>query len=56
MRAVAEEQKARLLARAIEFSQTAPRRRGWPGGARLCERAGRAPEFYAFLRAMEASQ
>ena len=56
LRAAAEEQKARILARAIEFSQ---QRRGEGDGqaARIYANAlSRAPEFYAFLRAMEASQ
>ena len=56
VRAAAEEQKARILARAIEFSQ---QRRGEGDGeaARIYANAlSRAPEFYAFLRAMEASR
>jgi modulator of FtsH protease HflC len=56
LRAVAEEQKARILAGAIEFSQ---QRRGEGDGeaARIYAKAlSRAPEFYAFLRAMEASR
>ena len=56
LRAAAEERKARILARAIEFSQ---QRRGEGDGqaARIYANAlSRAPEFYAFLRAMEASQ
>jgi membrane protease subunit HflC len=53
---VAEEQKARILAKAVEFSQ---QRRGEGDGeaARIYANAlSRAPEFYAFLRAMEASR
>jgi modulator of FtsH protease HflC len=56
LRAVAEEQKARILAKAVEFSQ---QRRGEGDGeaARIYANAlSRAPEFYAFLRAMEASR
>jgi membrane protease subunit HflC len=56
VRATAEEQKARILARAIEFSQ---QRRGEGDGeaARIYANAlSRAPEFYAFLRTMEASR
>ncbi len=56
VRAAAEEQKARILARAIEFSQ---QRRGEGDGeaARIYANAlSRAPEFYAFLRTMEASR
>ena len=56
VRAAAEEEKARILARAIEISQ---QRRGEGDGqaARIYANAlSRAPEFYAFLRAMEASQ
>jgi membrane protease subunit HflC len=56
VRAAAEEQKARILARATEFSQ---QRRGEGDGeaARIYANAlSRAPEFYAFLRAMEASR
>jgi len=56
VRAAAEEQKARILARAIEFSQ---QRRGEGDGeaARIYANAlSQAPEFYAFLRAMEASR
>ena len=45
-----------MLARAIELVATAPRRGGRRGGAHLCERVGQAPDFYAFLRAMEASR
>jgi len=56
LRAAAEEQKARILAKAIEFSQ---QRRGEGDGeaARIYGNAvSRAPEFYAFLRAMEAAR
>ena len=56
VRAAAEEHKARILARAIELSQ---RRRGEGDGeaARIYANAlSRAPEFYAFLRTMEASR
>ena len=56
VRAAAEEQKARILAMAIEFSQ---QRRGEGDGeaARIYANAlSRAPEFYAFLRTMEASR
>src|SRR6266487_2156273 len=56
VRAAAEEQKARILASAVEFSQ---QRRGEGDGeaARIYANAlSRAPEFYAFLRAMEASR
>ena len=56
VRAGAEEQKARILGKAIELSQ---QRRGEGDGeaARVYANAlGRAPEFYAFLRAMEASR
>jgi membrane protease subunit HflC len=56
LRAAAAEQKARILARAVEFSQ---QRRGEGDGeaARIYANAlSRAPEFYAFLRAMEASR
>ncbi len=56
VRAGAEEQKARILGKAIELSQ---QRRGEGDGeaARVYANAlSRAPEFYAFLRAMEASR
>ena len=56
LRAAAEEQRARILARAVEFSQ---QRRGEGDGeaARIYANAlSRAPEFYAFLRTMEASR
>jgi membrane protease subunit HflC len=56
VRAAAEEQKARILGKAIELSQ---QRRGEGDGeaARIYANALRqAPEFYAFLRAMEASR
>jgi len=56
VRAAAEEEKARILGRAIELTQG---RRGEGDGeaARIYANAvSRAPEFYAFLRAMEASR
>jgi len=56
VRAAAEEQKARILGEAIELAQ---RRRGEGDGeaARIYANAlSRAPEFYAFLRTMEASR
>jgi modulator of FtsH protease HflC len=56
VRAAAEEQKALILAKALELAQ---RRRGEGDGeaARIYANAvSRAPEFYAFLRAMEASR
>src|SRR6266568_6493889 len=56
VRAAAEEQKARILASAVELSQ---QRRGEGDGeaARIYANAlSRAPELYAFLRAMEASR
>src|SRR6516164_1026579 len=56
VRAAAEEQKARILGNAIELSQ---QRRGEGDGeaARIYANAQRqAPEFYAFLRAMETSR
>ena len=56
VRAAAEEQKARILGKAIELAQ---RRRGEGDGeaARIYANAlSRAPEFYAFLRTMEASR
>jgi membrane protease subunit HflC len=56
VRAAAEEQKARILAKAIELSQ---QRRGEGDGeaARIYANAlSQAPEFYAFLRAMETSR
>jgi len=56
VRAAAEEQKARILARAIEFSQQR-RGEGDAEAARIYANAlSEAPEFYAFLRAMEASR
>jgi membrane protease subunit HflC len=56
VRAAAEEEKARILARAIEISQQR-RGEGDGGAARIYANAlSRAPEFYAFLRAMEASR
>ena len=56
VRAAAEEQKARILGKAIELAQ---RRRGEGDGeaARIYANAlSRAPEFYAFLRTMESSR
>jgi membrane protease subunit HflC len=56
VRAVGEEEKARILGSATEFSQ---RRRGEGEGeaARIYAQAlGQAPEFYTFLRTMEASR
>jgi len=56
VRAAAEEEKARILGKAIELAQG---RRGEGDGeaARIYANAvSRAPEFYAFLRAMEASR
>src|SRR5947207_192761 len=56
VRAVAEEEKARILGSATELSQ---RRRGEGEGeaARIYAQAlGQAPEFYTFLRTMEASR
>ena len=56
VRAAAEEQKARILGKAIELAQ---RRRGEGDGeaARIYANAlSRAPEFFAFLRTMEASR
>jgi modulator of FtsH protease HflC len=56
VRATAEEEKARILGKAVEASQ---RRRGEGDGeaARIYgEAASQAPEFYAFLRNMEASR
>jgi len=56
VRAVAEEQKAQIVGRATEVSQ---QRRGEGDGeaARIyAEALGRAPDFYAFLRTMEASR
>jgi modulator of FtsH protease HflC len=56
VRAVGEEEKARILGSATELSQ---RRRGEGEGeaARIYAQAlGQAPEFYAFLRTMEASR
>jgi modulator of FtsH protease HflC len=56
VRAVAEEERARIVGRATEVSQ---RSRGEGDGeaARIyAEALGRAPEFYTFLRTMEASR
>ena len=56
VRAVAEEERARIVGRATEVSQ---QRRGEGDGeaARIyAEALGRAPDFYAFLRTMEASR
>lgn len=56
VRAAAEEEKARVLGKAVELSQA---RRGEGDGeaARIyAEALGQAPDFYAFLRAMEASR
>jgi membrane protease subunit HflC len=56
VRAIADEGKARILASATELSK---RRRGEGEGeaARIYAQAlGKAPEFYAFLRTMEASR
>jgi len=56
VRAVGEEEKARILGSATELSQ---RRRGEGEGeaARIYAQVlGQAPEFYAFLRTMEASR
>lgn len=56
VRAVAEEEKARILGRAIEVSQ---QRRGEGDGeaARIyADALGRGPHFYTFLRTMEASR
>ena len=56
IRAIAEEEKARVLARAIELSQ-ARRGEGDAEAARVYARAfGQAPDFYGFLRTMEASR
>jgi modulator of FtsH protease HflC len=56
VRAVAEEERARIVGTATEVSQ---QRRGEGDGeaARIyAEALGRAPDFYAFLRTMEASR
>ena len=56
IRAIAEEEKARVLAGAIELSQTR-RGEGDAEAARVYARAfGQAPDFYGFLRTMEASR
>jgi len=56
VRAAAEEEKARVLSKAIELSQ---QRRGEGDGqaARIYGQAlGQSPDFYTFLRTMEASR
>jgi modulator of FtsH protease HflC len=56
VRAVAEEERARILGGATEVAQ---QRRGEGDGeaARIyAEALGQAPDFYAFLRTMEASR
>jgi modulator of FtsH protease HflC len=56
VRAVAEEERARIIGKATEVSQ---QRRGEGDGeaARIyADALGRAPDFYAFLRTMEASR
>ena len=56
VRAAAEEEKARVLSKAIELSQ---QRRGEGDGqaARIYgQTLGQSPDFYTFLRAMEASR
>jgi membrane protease subunit HflC len=56
VRAVAEEERARIIGRATEVSQ---QRRGEGDGeaARIyADALGRAPDFYGFLRTMEASR
>jgi len=56
VRAVAEEERARIVGRATEISQ---QRRGEGDGeaARIyADALGQAPDFYAFLRTMEASR
>ncbi len=56
VRAAAEEEKARILGKAIELAQ-GRRGEGDSEAARIYANAvSRAPEFYAFLRAMEASR
>jgi modulator of FtsH protease HflC len=56
VRALAEEEKARVLARATELSHER-RGEGDAEAARVYAQAlGQAPDFYGFLRAMEASR
>ncbi len=56
VRAAAEEEKARILGKAIELAQ-GRRGEGDSEAARIYANAvSRAPEFYAFLRTMEASR
>ena len=56
VRAMAEEEKARVLARATELSHER-RGEGDAEAARVYAQAfGQAPDFYGFLRAMEASR
>ena len=53
---MAEEEKARVLARAIELSHER-RGEGDAEAARIYAQAfGQAPDFYGFLRTMEASR
>jgi len=56
VRGAAEEEKARILGKAVEVSQQR-RGEGDAGAARIFgEALTQAPDFYAFLRAMEASR
>src|SRR5262249_60123544 len=56
VRAGAEEQKAHILGKAVEVSQQS-RGEGEGEAARIYGRAlTQAPEFYAFLRAMESAR
>ena len=56
VRAEAEEEKARVLSKAIELSQQS-RGEGDGEAARIYgEALGQSPEFYTFLRALEASR
>jgi modulator of FtsH protease HflC len=56
VRAAAEEEKARVLSKAIELSQQS-RGEGDGEAARIYgEALGQSPEFYTFLRALEASR
>jgi membrane protease subunit HflC len=56
VRALAEEEKARVLARATQLSHER-RGEGDAEAARIYAQAlGQAPDFYSFLRAMEASR
>jgi membrane protease subunit HflC len=56
VRAKAEEEKARILGKAIEASQQG-RGEGEAEAARIYgEAVTRAPDFYGFLRAMESSR